>query len=133
MAASLVPCSSCARHVRSSEEVCPFCRAVVTSASPRPSVSAETRRLTRVAFALAGATALAGCGKETAAPADAAPEVAIAYPPYGQPMIPDPPPVLADAALEPAVAAPPYGQPMIPREPRRADAGAGKDAGPPTK
>lgn len=62
----LVPCVSCARHVRASERACPFCGAGVPSAlrdSPRP--RAPTARLSRAALMAlgTGAAALAtACG-----------------------------------------------------------------------
>jgi hypothetical protein len=64
----LVPCPDCNRHVRKSEQVCPFCGAAVAlaalAAPPLPS-----RRLGRAAtFAfgatLVGATSIVGCSDE---------------------------------------------------------------------
>jgi hypothetical protein len=60
----LVPCPSCARHVRSFETSCPFCAAALSPAADSAPVARRAGpRLGRAAlFALgAGATALAAC------------------------------------------------------------------------
>jgi hypothetical protein len=55
---SLIPCPSCARHVRAPAAVCPFCGAsVALEARPRPVLP----RLGRAAVLAAGAS-LAACG-----------------------------------------------------------------------
>lgn len=63
--AHLLPCPSCARHVRASETACPFCEAVLADTSP-VSMSASAARLGRAAIFVAGtalvATAATGCG-----------------------------------------------------------------------
>ncbi len=59
----LIPCSSCARHVRASEAACPFCggELIVAAARPQP-----TGRLSRTAALVFGASvAVVGCGDET--------------------------------------------------------------------
>lgn len=61
MVTTLVPCSSCARHVRASETACPFCAVALTGIAKRAPLSPV---LTRAAFMFASATALAACGKE---------------------------------------------------------------------
>jgi hypothetical protein len=92
---SLVPCSSCRRHVRLGENACPFCEA------PPPS---RKRAPGYVAFAIAGA--LAGCGEDVPPPPPppvvAAPPVApVAAPPVVTP------PVVAEPAPPPEPIAPP--------------------------
>jgi hypothetical protein len=60
MTAHLQPCPHCARHVRTTEALCPFCSGVLSDAfraSPPPVL--PTRRLTRAAVFAFGAT-LAG-------------------------------------------------------------------------
>lgn len=53
---TLIPCSACGRHVRASEEACPFCGATVSaSASSLPSPAAKSR-LGRAALFAFGAT-----------------------------------------------------------------------------
>lgn len=59
----LLPCPSCARHVRANEHTCPHCAAALTNAfGPPPEVRTPSLRLTRAArFALgSGAAALVG-------------------------------------------------------------------------
>ena len=68
MATRLIPCPSCARHVRSSDAACPFCGAATVQA-PAPAVSRG--RLSRAAFiavSAAGALAATDCGGSTASP-----------------------------------------------------------------
>lgn len=91
MSDHLVPCASCARHVRASDDTCPFCghAHVVASARPLPK-----RRLTRAATfafgaALTAATSV-GCS-ESHAPSDAQ--------------------VRPDAGVDSGAIAPPYGAP----------------------
>jgi hypothetical protein len=79
MRAHLAPCPSCARHVRVSEQACPFCGAELPAAlraTPPPNMPAA--RLKRAAvYALgAGALAINGCG--------------MAYPAYGGAAVPCP-------------------------------------------
>ena len=64
---SLLPCPSCARHVRQSESGCPFCGASLALAS-EPSRPMPTQRLGRAAtfaFGAAMATSVAACGTTT--------------------------------------------------------------------
>ena len=62
--ACLHACTSCGRHVRATERVCPFCDAALgadfIAACPRRVVPG--RRLTRAALLFAGAAAIAACG-----------------------------------------------------------------------
>jgi hypothetical protein len=67
MISCLVPCPGCARHVRQSEEECPFCGGPVPVAIASVEASATLsggRSRTRAAILLAGAATLAACGKE---------------------------------------------------------------------
>lgn len=72
-------------------------------------------RLSRAALILAGATAVAACGKSS--PPNG-PDTTIAQP-YGAPPTPrdaEPMPVAADAGPLPTAIAAPYGAPPIPRD-----------------
>src|SRR5204863_3620737 len=75
MRAALVPCSSCARHVRVDETSCPFCDAAVPAnaadAIPRP--PPWRGPVTRAALMFFGATAVGACSSGTveSPPADA--------------------------------------------------------------
>lgn len=57
----LIPCSTCARHVRSSEAACPFCSAAVpvTPAQPLPLSRSAGKRLSRAALFALGTSAAA--------------------------------------------------------------------------
>ncbi|MBS2019279.1 MAG: hypothetical protein JST00_40825 [Deltaproteobacteria bacterium] len=57
---SLHPCTGCARHVRGTDAVCPFCGAEVTEPAPR--VATNNKRLTRAAILFATAAVAAACG-----------------------------------------------------------------------
>ena len=72
MTDSLLPCPSCARHVRSTEDACPFCAASITRGAVRP-VPRVGARLSRAAlYALgASAAALAACGGNSTSSSDA--------------------------------------------------------------
>ncbi len=66
----LIPCLSCARHVRASESSCPFCGAVVPEGSASRAIPSAPRRLGRAATFMFGASlAAAGCSS-AAQPAD---------------------------------------------------------------
>ena len=122
----LVPCDTCERHIRSSEEACPFCGAAATPFEvSAQEAAARPLRVSRTALVLASLTALSACGKkpvespdppETTVP-DAAPTQASTFvpmPPYG---MPPPAPFDAGPGPGPGVSAkhrtprPPYGQP----------------------
>ncbi|HSO31983.1 MAG TPA: hypothetical protein VLT33_05690 [Labilithrix sp.] len=100
----LLPCPSCARHVRASEEACPFCAAALTPAREgAPLARTPARRLSRAAlFALgAGAAAVGACGGESVgSPVDAGRDAPIATPVYGGPPVDagEDAPFLVDAA-----------------------------------
>jgi hypothetical protein len=82
---NLVPCSSCARHVRASDARCPFCTTAIhveAGAASRP-VSRS-----RAAIMLLGATLATGCGGSTA-PAPEEPGAPVAI--YGGPPPSEPP------------------------------------------
>ncbi|MEZ4405434.1 MAG: hypothetical protein R3A52_02920 [Polyangiales bacterium] len=70
MAASLVPCPSCGRHVRVAERACPFCAASLSrGAQPAAVVPSATQRMSRAAaFTFAASLAIAGCGDSTPSP-----------------------------------------------------------------
>ena len=120
----LLPCPSCARHVRASEEACPFCASVLaTSRGARPLPRSPGERLKRAAlFALGGtAAAVAACGGTTSSTFDGGTgdggDESIAMPIYGGPPADggEDGPFLTDAA---------YGGPP----PDAADAADGSDA-----
>lgn len=62
----LVPCASCARHLRVSEATCPFCGASVSSVALRAAPTRLGRRVTRAALA-AGTLAITACGSNVQA------------------------------------------------------------------
>ncbi len=63
MSQSLAPCPSCSRHVRVSEESCPFCKAALApDGLAAKVVPAATSRLSRAAaFAFTASVAVVGC------------------------------------------------------------------------
>lgn len=104
MAGALVPCGGCQRHVRTTEQSCPFCGAALTSIGGREPV-AELRLLTRLdrgrmvalGAALSAAGIVLGCQQ---------PAVAI----YGGPPVPAPTPTPSATPTAP----PPQMQPSEP-------------------
>lgn len=65
MAGSLVPCPSCARHVRASEQACPFCRSALPAGLGARAVPNTTQRLSRAAvFTFAASLAATGCASD---------------------------------------------------------------------
>lgn len=65
MAGSLVPCPSCARHVRASEHACPFCRSALPAGLAARAVPNTTQRLSRAAaFTFAASLAATGCASD---------------------------------------------------------------------
>lgn len=104
------PCPTCARHVRGSERVCPFC----ASALPMRATEGETgstSRLSRRALLLAVGAGLAACRDPTPAAVYGAPPPRVSPPPpdpvnapvYGgpPPVDPTPPPATPDASATP--------------------------------
>ena len=93
MPALLVPCTACARHIRASEDACPFCATGVPDRARLPTEASPSRgrgpRLSRAAIFLAGATAataaVAGCGKTTAGGSDTSSTPTSIAAPYGAP------------------------------------------------
>jgi hypothetical protein len=68
---TLVPCPSCARHVRAGEGACPFCSSALPVDLAARAVPAATRRLSRVAaFGFAAAVAALGTASTTGCAAD---------------------------------------------------------------
>jgi len=80
MKSHFAPCESCGRHIRVSEDACPFCDGVTSSAfRAQRAPAAPNKRLSRAAlfmFGAASATAGAGCSSSASvtpvygAPAD---------------------------------------------------------------
>lgn len=109
---SLVPCTACARHVRTSDASCPFCGAPVSAApaaKPEPGIE---RALTRAAITFAAAAAVSACGKTDGKSVNIAPA-------YGPPPITEttsPEGGATDDAAAPSPtpeAVPAYGAPPI--------------------
>lgn len=70
---SLQPCPSCARHVRSTESICPFCAAAITMApAAAPVIGERLGRAALFAFGAAMATNVAACGMAATPGDDAA-------------------------------------------------------------
>ncbi len=120
---SFVPCPGCARHIRTSEETCPFCKVVVPADArvPVPVARLGGRHLSRAALVLASAAAVASCGKEPKTDPNAPDGAYMALPPYGQPMTADPqqpiplPPPVEDAGgvdAQGGLTLPAYGVPI---------------------
>ena len=122
--ARLLPCPSCARHVRVSEKACPFCSGALSLTAP-PLTRTPIARLSRAAlFALGtSAASIAACtsgtgpvGGDAGTGSDADPQD---RPVYGGPPVDDAGPVLVDAAYggpprdarEDSQPAPAYGGP----------------------
>ncbi|MBX3230196.1 MAG: hypothetical protein KIT84_24810 [Labilithrix sp.] len=57
----LVPCPSCARHVKSSESACPFCSSALSGAMMKRTPSAQRRLERLAAFTFAATLAVTGC------------------------------------------------------------------------
>jgi len=75
MTAHLVACPACARHVRASEAVCPFCASAVPDAmrasTPRRPPTERLSRAAMYAFGVGGlAVAAACCSSSTKTPDD---------------------------------------------------------------
>lgn len=111
----LVECSACARHIRSNESTCPFCRASATPFEVAARLPPRPLRLSRAALLIASLAALEGCGKK---PVETVPDAEpVAAPPYGAPPpdLPTTPPLpsplpTVDAGLR-ELLLPPYGMP----------------------
>jgi hypothetical protein len=90
--ARLLPCPSCARHVRVSEGTCPFCAAALpASLRSQPLPRSPGTRLSRAALYAFGAsaTALAACGGTGSTLGDAGRDGSdqIGMPVYGGPVV----------------------------------------------
>jgi hypothetical protein len=72
----LLPCASCARHVRASESACPFCGAALEASATPTAATVPGRRLSRAAlFALgASAAAVAACSGSVSSSDGGAPD-----------------------------------------------------------
>ncbi len=83
MAATLVPCASCARHVRATDAVCPFCNGTLSSPTTVAAAMPAGVRLGRAAIFVVGvavaAASSAGCatGPSTGDGGDAAAESSV--------------------------------------------------------
>lgn len=97
----LVPCPSCARHVRASESHCPFCQGELPSDLGTAAVPNTRRRLDRVAaFTFATTVAIAGCaGGFDGESTDSQEQESVGgiQPMYGNPPIFDAGPPVTDA------------------------------------
>lgn len=71
---ALLPCPSCARHVRSHEPSCPFCASALPERGPVEAPRVAQSRAQLMGYAL-GAAGLALSGCVTAAPAYGAPPI----------------------------------------------------------
>lgn len=72
MSASLVPCPSCARHVRVTDARCPFCTSALPASLAQRAVPNTTQRLSRAAaFAFTASLAVAGCSSSPTPGTDA--------------------------------------------------------------
>lgn len=59
---SLAPCPSCARHVKTSEKSCPFCKSALPESLADSAIPGATHRLGRAAaFAFTASLTVAGC------------------------------------------------------------------------
>ena len=112
--ARLLPCPSCERHVRASEEACPFCAAALPERpAPAPLPRTPAVRLSRAAMFALGATAAAVAACSSSGPVYGGPADSGGAPgdsgrqdaPVPQPIYGGPPvdsggdgPFLADAA-----------------------------------
>lgn len=127
----LALCPGCQRHVKHEEAACPFCGASLESVAR--TTRAAGASLTRAAAVFAGATVLAGCGKEPAPqPPAPANNEQMAVPAYGVPPpdtlvrpppepVPPPPPAPTPSASTSAkpipLVAPAYGPPPNQKRP----------------
>lgn len=67
----LVPCPSCARHVRAAESACPFCATSLPSDLAARAVPPAPRRLERLAaFTFAATVAATACGGKSETPGE---------------------------------------------------------------
>jgi hypothetical protein len=108
MTERLLPCPSCARHVRASEEACPFCAGELpASRTSQPLPRSPATRLSRAALYAFGASAavVAACGGSTGSTvADGGTtdggDESRAMPVYGGPVVDggEDAPILVDAA-----------------------------------
>lgn len=116
---SLRLCRSCSRHVRASEESCPFCRSALAPEPPRDRLIEVPLRLGRSALAAIAAGTLYACSSQQPAPPPAA--VVPVSPP--QQLVPSPPVELAPTPpLVELTPSPPAPAPPIPTAPPRSSA-----------
>ena len=71
MTESFAPCPSCARHVKTTEKSCPFCKGALPDAMVSIPGATPGHRLGRAAaFAFTASLTVAGCSAGVAAPGD---------------------------------------------------------------
>jgi hypothetical protein len=64
MVEPLIPCAACSRHVKSSDQACPFCGASMSGVSGP--TTEPFRRMATAAAVAAGVVALSGCSSSSA-------------------------------------------------------------------
>ena len=90
---ALLPCRSCARHVRATDSACPFCgsavpeqtRMVARPQAPRGNLSRAALFALGAAAAAAGTTGIAGCSGGVVSVQDASGDVVSTQDAYGGP------------------------------------------------
>jgi hypothetical protein len=79
----LIACPGCARHVRVSEAICPFCKGDIGEAlrasTPRQAPAQRLSRAALYAFGVGSITIATACGGD----------VSVVHPPYGTAPVPD--------------------------------------------
>lgn len=104
----LVPCSGCRRHVRASEDACPFCASTLPRQLAKPTL--PTSRLARAQLFAFGVTLASACGGNEPPPPEPDPQETIMQP-YGAPPQPDPEPHPEPAPDDPTSMNQMYGAP----------------------
>ncbi len=102
MAARLVPCPACTRHVKVGPPSCPFCGGEVpTEVAPRPALPTG-KPLTRAMLAFAGAAAVSACSSSSLSAL------------YGAVVLPDAGDASSDAAVDTGQPSAHYGGFVMP-------------------
>lgn len=83
----LLPCPSCARHVRQSEQGCPFCGASLALESVERAAPGRLGRAAMFAFGAAMATSVAACGGGSTPANDSGPAPLYGGPPDSSMMV----------------------------------------------
>lgn len=116
----LVVCMSCSRHRRAADDRCPFCGVEAITVQTSEAAQPLPPGLTRAAFVLMGASAIAACGKspkEADPPPPPAPTEQ-AVPAYGPAPTLNPPVPVPTQQMAPA-----YGPPPMQERVGKPDAG----------